>query len=423
MPDMKICYYNHTGKVSGAEKVLFTLVANLGPGFEPSLIAPETPQVRAFCQEHGIRHLPVNELRARFTVNPFLLLKYVGSAVHGILQVRRLVRQVAPDVLHANSTRAGMVASLATMGSKTPLVWHVHDQFKKHPITKAVGFLLRSSARNSVIAVSHATAQSVRGSIGIDGVNQPPVTVIYNSVDGPLYAPRPEAVAKFLEAEKLQDATFRVVMVGLITPRKGQLETIENFAKFVASDAPGAQLLIVGSPVFNNDELYLQRLKTEVKRLGMESNVRFMGHRTDIPVILQSSQLLVSNSSSEPFGLAALEASASGTAVLASAVDGVPEVVRDGVTGKLFPHGDSDAMLKALRQLHGDRDYARSLGVAGRERALRYFSQEEFIQQFRQFYVNLFPATANASTSEGKQTLPYHLHGYEQANHWSGHDA
>src|SRR6202034_3165302 len=117
MPNMKICYYNHTGKVSGAEKVLFTLVANLGPGFEPSLIAHETPQVRAFCEEHGIRHLAVKELRARFTMNPLLLIKYLGSALHGVLQVRRLVKQVAPDVLHANSTRAGMVASLATMGS------------------------------------------------------------------------------------------------------------------------------------------------------------------------------------------------------------------------------------------------------------------------------------------------------------------
>jgi glycosyltransferase involved in cell wall biosynthesis len=422
MPNMKICYYNHTGKVSGAEKVLFTLVANLGPGFEPSLIAPETPQVRAFCEEHGIRHLAVKELRARFTMNPLLLIKYLGSALHGVLQVRRLVKQVAPDVLHANSTRAGMVASLATMGSRTPLVWHIHDQFKKHPITKGVHFLLRSSAKNSVVAVSHATAQSVRGSAA-KGANRSPVTVIHNSVDGRLYASRPDDVAKFIEAENLKTATFRVAMVGLITPRKGQLETIETFARFVSCDAPQAQLLIVGSPVFNNDEVYLQRLKTRVKQLGMESNIRFMGHRSDIPLILQSSHLLVLNSTSEPFGLAALEASASGTAVLASAVDGVPEVVSDGVTGKLFPYGDSDAMLQGLRQLHSNAEYRRSLGAAGRERALRQFSQERFLQQFRQFYASLNPSTADASVGGGKRILPYRLPGYDQASQWSGHDA
>ena len=107
---MKVCYYNHTGKVSGAEKVLFTLLANVGPGFEASLIAPDTAPIRAFCLSHGICHLPVDELRARFTVNPFRLIRYIYSAIRGISQVSRRVSEVAPDVLHANSTRAGMVA-------------------------------------------------------------------------------------------------------------------------------------------------------------------------------------------------------------------------------------------------------------------------------------------------------------------------
>ena len=77
---MKVCYYNHTGKVSGAEKVLFTLLANVGPGFEISLIAPETAPIRAFCLKHGIRHFPVDELRARFTMNPFRLIRYSSPA-------------------------------------------------------------------------------------------------------------------------------------------------------------------------------------------------------------------------------------------------------------------------------------------------------------------------------------------------------
>ena len=134
-------------------------------------------------------------------------------------------------------------------------------------------------------------------------------------------------------------------MIGQITPRKGQLETIETFARLVGSDAPGAQLLIVGNPVFNNDELYLQSLVAKVKELGIEANVKFLGHRTNIPVILQSCHLLISNSSSEPFSLVLLEACASATPILASAVDGVPELIVDGVTGRLFPYGEPDAML------------------------------------------------------------------------------
>jgi glycosyltransferase involved in cell wall biosynthesis len=420
---VKICYYNHTGKVSGAEKVLFTLLANLGPGFEVSLIAPETAPVRAFCLKHGIRHLPVNELRARFTMNPLLLFRYSCSALRGIWQVRRLVREVAPDVLHANSTRAGMVACLAMMGSSTPVAWHVHDQFRKHPITNVVRFVLGASRRNFVIAVSHATAQGVRGNSRNQIVGRVPVTVIHNGVDGAPYTPRPDSVKNFLQAEGLQDATFRVALVGQITPRKGQLETIKTFAKFVHSDAPNARLLIVGSPVFNNDEIYLEDLKAEVKRLGLERNVKFMGHRADIPVILQSSHLLVSNSSSEPFSLVLLEACAGATPILASAVDGVPELIIDGVTGKLFPHGDTDAMLQAMRQLNSDREYTKSLGIAARERTLRHFSQEQFVQQFRQFYLDLVCVPAAERPQGVGKAVPYGLEGCEQAANWNGHDA
>ncbi len=417
---MKVCYYNHTGKVSGAEKVLFTLLANVGSGFEASLMAPDTAPIRAFCLNHGIRHLPVEELRARFTANPFKLLKYILSGIRGISQVGRLLRQVSPDVLHANSTRAGMVACLATLGRTTPVVWHIHDQFRKHPITTSVRFLLGSSRRNSVIAVSQATAAAVRGDHPSRMMRRVPITVIYNGVDGALYVSRRNEVETFLEKEALHKASFRIAMIGQITPRKGQLETVETFARLVHSDTPDAQLLIVGTPVFNNDHLYFERLQASVKQLGIESNVRFMGHRSDIPLILQSCDLLVSNSSSEPFSLVLLEACASATPILASSVDGVPELVINGVTGELFPYGDSDAMLNALRRLNANREYSNSLGIAARERALLHFTQDQFLQRVRQHY--LVVSGALPTREFGDTAMEAMSHGAEeQARHWGTH--
>jgi glycosyltransferase involved in cell wall biosynthesis len=419
---MRVCYYNHTGKVSGAEKVLFTLLARLGPGYEISLIAPDTAPIQAFCREHRVLHFPVSELKARFTKNPFLLFKYLWSAFQGVQQVRDLIRQVAPDVLHANSTRAGMVACLATMGSSTPVVWHVHDQFRKHPITVATRILLASTARNSVIAVSQATAEAVRGDARSQVARRTPITVIHNGVDAALYAPRHDDVEKFLDDEGLRHVPFRLAMIGQITPRKGHAETVETFAKFVHAGAPEAQLLIVGTPVFNNDQVYLEELKANVRRLGVEKNVRFMGHRTDIPVILQSSHLLIANSSSEPFSLVLLEACAAATPILAAAVDGVLELIIDGSTGKLFSFGDSDAMLKGLKDLNRNRDYTVSLGIAARERVLRHFSQEEFLLQVRRFYANLLSVPVAASFHE-EETAPVALAGGNvRARNWGGQD-
>ena len=404
---MKVCYYNHTGKVSGAEKVLFTLLAKMGNGFESSLIAPDSSQIRAFALKHGIRHLPVRELRARFTISPLRLIQYGLSVVRGILQVRALVKDVSPDLVHANSTRAGMVAFLATIGHKTPIVWHVHDQFRRHPISSAIRFLLAASRRNSVVAVSQATAQGVRGKSDSNVATRVPITVIYNGVDVSLYREQRGAVDNFLQAENLADAPFRAVIVGQITRRKGQLGAIQTFARLVHEYSPRAQLLIVGSPVFNHDEKYLQRLRYEVERLGIDGNVRFMGHRSDVPVILQSSHLLIVNSSSEPFGLVLLEACASATPVLASAVDGVPELIADGVTGKLFPPGDLDGMLSAMRLLHDDRHYAKNLGIAARERTLNHFSEQMFLEQMRQYYYSVVPGSpADAPIGKAGHFLP-----------------
>ena len=277
-------------------------------------------------------------------------------------------------------------------------------------------FFSDSSRRNSVIAVSHATAAAVRGNLRSHIVERVPITVIYNGVDGALYDSGDVGVETFLEKEALKNATFRVAIIGQITPRKGQLETIETFARLVHSDAAGAQLLIVGTPVFNNDHLYLERLQASVKELGIESNVRFMGHRTDIPVILQSCHLLVSNSSSEPFSLVLLEACASATPVLASAVDGVPELILDGITGKLFPYGDSEGMLQAMRRLNSDREYGKGLGIAARRRALQHFTQEQFLQQVRQFYVGVAGNLPAAGPREAaRQSASYKLEGCEQA--------
>jgi glycosyltransferase involved in cell wall biosynthesis len=420
---MKVCYYNHTGKVSGAEKVLFTLLEGLGPGFEISLIAPETTPIQAFCRENGIPHLPVSELKARFTRNPFLLIRYLWSSFQGVLQVRRLVKQVAPDVLHSNSTRAGMVACLATMGTKTPVVWHVHDQFRKHPITVATRILLASRTRNSVIAVSQATAQGVRGDARSWVARRTPITVIHNGVDAALYTPQHAAVEKFLEEECLRQVPFRLAMIGQITPRKGHAETIETFARFVHSDAPEAQLLIVGTPVFNNDHLYLEKLKSDVRRLGVEKNVRFLGHRTDIPVILKSSHLLISNSSSEPFSLVLLEACAAATPILAAAVDGVPELIVHGATGRLFPHGNHDAMRKGLIELNRNRDYTAGLGIAARKRVLRHFSEEKFVQQVRRFYAGLLSESAAGALHREERPAPVAVAGGSvRASNWGGRD-
>ena len=100
-------------------------------------------------------------------------------------------------------------------------------------------------------------------------------------------------------------------------------------------------------------------------------------------------------------------------------------IVEDGVTGKLFPYGDSDAMLNALSHLNRDREYGKTLGIAARQRALHHFTQERFLQQVRQFYVDVAGAlpTTGSRNNISQSSAPYTLETCEPARSWGTHDA
>jgi glycosyltransferase involved in cell wall biosynthesis len=127
-------------------------------------------------------------------------------------------------------------------------------------------------------------------------------------------------------------------------------------------------------------------LADEVARLGLESTVELLGTRTDVAELLAGADVFVLSSDSEGLPMSVLEAMAAGLPVVASAVGGVPEAVRDGETGTLVPPGDSAALAHALRRLVSDPALRDRLGEAGRRRVEREFSLERFEREHLDLY-------------------------------------
>jgi glycosyltransferase involved in cell wall biosynthesis len=120
-----------------------------------------------------------------------------------------------------------------------------------------------------------------------------------------------------------------------------------------------------------------------VRRYGLGNDVSYTGRvSTDELMRLYSrSQVLVSPSLYEGFGLPAAEALACGTAVVATSAGAFPEVVADGLTGVLVPPADPDALADAVRNLLEDPDLCRRMGEAGRRRVVRRFTWQETARQ------------------------------------------
>lgn len=382
---MNICFYNHTGKISGAERVLLAIMSALDQNEHSAvLFAPSSEGFHDFCKARRIRFAEVSSLQARYTVNPIKLFIYIRSVLNLILELRRRIQEERPEIVHANTARSAIVAVFATAGQKVKLFWHIHDNMPRHPLTAAIQLVAVLSRRSRFIAVSQATADHFVAGMPNWLRKKTPISVVHNGVDIDRFQ-LGEVDHRFLQQVGLEAEHFRIGIVGQITPRKGHLELIRYLAPLFKTSLPHGRLLVVGSAMFNRDQDYLELLKNEVNRLGLGEHVLFLGPR-DVVAVMKSLNVLVLNSSDEPFGLVLIEAMASGTPVVAAAVDGVPEIVEHGVSGLLFSPGDNPAFVSHICAIAQDRELVRNLVRAGRERVMVKFNQKLFQSQILNLY-------------------------------------
>ena len=128
------------------------------------------------------------------------------------------------------------------------------------------------------------------------------------------------------------------------------------------------------------------RVSALAHALGLEAQVHFLGERVDLPDVLRGADVFLLPSETESFGLAALEAMASGVPVVASRVGGLPEVITDGETGLLCPVGDVAAMADACLALLGDDARAHQMALAARRRAESAFRPDAAVDRYLEIY-------------------------------------
>ncbi len=345
MRALRTVHYNHTGVVSGAERVLLNVLEDLpGQGIAPVVLSPPGPLQRDAAQM-GVATEVCQPLEARFTWKPWRMLRYARSFLRAVRELRQTLVGLRPDVVHANSVRAGLVATAATAGLSIPIVWHVHDTLPRHPFSPVIRAIAALSRRTRLIAVSRATGRTFAGELWRRRL-QVKIEVLHNAAVA-AGEPASEAATRALRSELGVGDRFTVGCIGQICVRKNQVEMVHIFREVLRYE-PEAMLVIAGSALFPGNEPYERKLKETVRELGLDRNVLLLGHRGDVPKLLQAVDLLVLPSRNEPFGMILLEAMRLGTPMVAYAVDGVPELVSDGLTGWLVPPRESLQMARKI---------------------------------------------------------------------------
>jgi glycosyltransferase involved in cell wall biosynthesis len=191
-----------------------------------------------------------------------------------------------------------------------------------------------------------------------------------------------------------------VVWCGRLQRWKGAHVFLEAAAR-VRRDVPAARFLVVGGALFGLEAAYEGELHALARGLGLGEDVRFTGQQADPGPFLAAADVIVHSSvCPEAFGLVVLEGMAHGKPVVASAAGGPEEIVEPGVTGRLVPPNDADALAQALITLMRDDSLRAEMGRAARERAERCFSVGAMMRRIETLYGELL---GNAPTFHSDQ--------------------
>jgi glycosyltransferase involved in cell wall biosynthesis len=388
----RVAYVNHTGAVSGAERVLINMVRGLDRAtYEPIVICPLDGDLARMLKTEDVACVALPAVYARFTWRPDRLWKAVVSLTRAIIALRTTLSKLNPDIVHANGLRAGIIVSIASIATGRKVMWHIHDNLPRHPLSSLIRFsaLLLRPAR--VVAVSNSTAKAFCGPFSFKGR----ISTIHNGIDLSRFPLKNADSLRLRDALGVPEDAFLICAVGQICARKGLLELVSAF-EMAHTHAPRMHLVIAGSVVFEHERGYFDLLCATAAAPQIAGHVHFAGHVQDVSALLQTADLLVLNSHEEPFGLVLIEAMSSGTPVLATRVGGVPEIVKDSENGWLVDKSDTAALARKLLELSQSRSLLEKTALHARKVTCQQFALEKFHGKLHRFYAELISSNERA---------------------------
>ncbi len=298
------------------------------------------------------------------------------------------------DVVHSHTWYADMAGHLSALLHGIPHVVTTHS-LEPHRPWKAEqlggGYAVSSWAEktavlgaDAVIAVSEGMARDVLASY--PDLDPERVQVVYNGIDSDFYAP--VAATDVLERYGVDPSQPYAVFVGRITRQKGLAHLLR-----AAHSVPGQLVLCAGAPDTPEIAAETDALVAELQaaRPGVVL-ISAMLPKADVVQLLSHATVFVCPSVYEPLGIVNLEAMACGTAVVASDVGGIPEVVVDGETGTLVHYDEADprgfeaGLAAALTAALSDTSHSAMMGRAGRERAVAGFGWDAIARRTLEVY-------------------------------------
>ena len=369
-------------ELGGAQQnTLYTLKNLDRRRYIPVLVAGEGgPLMEEAGSIPGLRSFYVKELVRE--VSPF---KDAAALLRLYRVIRRVKAGAGSVIVHTHSSKAGILGRVAAYMAGVPVIVHtVHGfgfndeqgRLKRRifvSLEKAVSGL---TTRFVAVARDNIT-KGVREGIFAEG----DAVVIRSGIDVAFYGTPPKDIAGVKRGLGLPEGAPIALMVSCLKPQKAPLDYVRVAAR-VLKDVPDGHFMLAG------DGELKPFVEAEVERLGIGGRFHLLGWRRDVRDIIHACDVMVLTSLWEGLPKVLLQAMAAGRPVVATAVDGTPEAVKDGVNGFLARPHDVGYMAEKVALLLSDGGLARSMGEAGRD-MVAGFDEDTMLKAIEALYDNL----------------------------------
>jgi len=313
----------------------------------------------------------------------------------GMIRLARHLRRKQIDILHTHLFEPSVTGLLAGLLARTPMrivTRHYSDYHTR--INKRWHVRLDrlcTGLSHAVIAVSRHTADHL---IELEKAPPEKVHVVLNGIDFERVRLSGVDTRERIRREFGVEDAYLLVIVARLHPEKGHHYLFHALAEIQRRSSKPVRLLVAGNGTF------YEEYREQVRAMGCDEMVTFLGFRNDSPNLIAAADLLVLPSLAEAFGLVLAEALYLGTAVVATSVGGIPEIVDDGIDGSLVPPADSHALAQAILELLENPERRGRLAGAGREKVLRKFRFQNMVRSYEAIYTDPSLSPAWAASDE-----------------------
>lgn len=370
---MKILFLDQTAKIAGAELVLLDIAKFYKEQCLVFLF--EDGPFKQLLQQNQI---PVIALSS----HPIQIRRESGfiQSLSSLNKFVPLIKEVTQqscqyDLIYANTLKALVVGAMASILSRRPLVFHLHDILSKEhfsDVNRWVVVRLANQFASQVITVSQAAQKA----FVMSGGRADRVEVVYNGFEPERYQGHESGRFQIRQQLGLGDR-FTVGHFSRLSPWKGQHVLIEALVHC----PDDVTAILAGDALFGEQE-YVQQLHAQVAALGLQDRVQFLGFRSDVPQLMAICDLVAHTSTApEPSARVLVETMLCGRPLAATQDGGTVELVEHGKTGWLIPPGDPEKLAEVIMFCRDQPEQAAAIAHQAQVAASQRFRMTTMTQQ------------------------------------------